>query len=208
MQPPDAERKKKQLDRSFGRDRPLMDPKARLSDQEVTDMDPKASEKSGMDNVARIALEDSRPRTISSLRETNGAEKQPSHTSNVNNQLLTVARQTVQNMRERLGPEVGNGKITKWNRNMVERLAARPFTIRLTITEQHRRKFLLKPESEYTVGNFTTNGDPFCQIFNSMWTKLGLMNYIDSIQPTDNKLDFNVTFKSFEAASAFVNRPG
>jgi len=167
-------------------------------------MDVRAAEMSDVVTAARIAPEDSRLRTISSPRETSSTERQgmPS----VNRQLLTVARQAVQNMRERLGPEVGDGNVTKWNRSMVESLAANPITIRLTITEQHRRKFLLKPESEHTVGNFTTNGDPFCQIFNSMWIELGLMNYIDSIQPTDNKLEFNVTFKSFEPASAFVNR--
>jgi hypothetical protein len=160
-----------------------------------------------MDNAVRIAPEDSQPRTASSPYKTNVAEKQPTRTLGVDPQLLTVAKQTLQNLRQCLGSEVGNGNTTKWNRSMVESLAAHPVTIRLTITEQHRRKFLLKPESEHSIGDFTTNGDPFCQIFNSIWTKLGLMNYIDSIQPTDNKLNFNVTFKSFEAASAFVNRP-
>ena len=205
LQPPDAERKRMQLDRLFGRDHPLMDPNPCLPDQKVRDMDAKVSEKSGVGNAVRMTPGDSQPRAISSY-ETNAAEREPIRTPSINRQLLTVARQTLHKMRERLGPDAGDRNVTKWNRSMVESLAANPITIRLTITEQHRRKFLLKPESEHTVGNFITNGDPFCQIFNSMWIKLGLINYIDSIQPTDNKLEFNVTFKSFEAASAFVNQ--
>ena len=203
LQPPDAEEKRKQLDRSFGRDRPLTDSELRLSDQMVGDIDLKMSEKFVVDNAVRVAPEDSRPKVP---RETKAAEIQPTRTLKVNHQSIAVARQALQATREGLAPKLGDGNITKWNRRMVESLAARPITIRLTITEQHRRKFLLKPESEHTIGNFTTNGDPFCQIFNSMWIKLGLMSYIDSIQPADNKLDFNVTFKSFEPASAFVNR--
>ena len=43
-------------------------------------------------------------------------------------------------------------------------------------------------------------------MFNPMWVRLGLMDYIDSILPAEQKYDYNVTFKSFEPAAAFVNR--
>ena len=123
--------------------------------------------------------------------------------------LLSVAKQAMQNMRklQNLPPQSPDGVLSKWNRSMVESLAASPIMLRLTITEAHRRKFLLRPGLEHIIGNFTTDGDPFCQMFNSMWIRLGLMEYIDSIQQAaDKKYDYFVTFKSFEPAAAFVNR--
>jgi hypothetical protein len=91
-----------------------------------------------------------------------------------------------------------------------ERLAAKPVEIRLTVSESLLRQFhnqLNQPRnSAHVVGDFATDGDWTSQIFNPMWSRLGLRSHIKSIRNT-NKNEFNVIFKSFDAAAAFVNRP-
>jgi SAP domain len=79
-------------------------------------------------------------------------------------------------------------------------------TIRLAITNRTRREFLRRAESEHDVGPFHTDDNPLCQIFNPMWKRLGLMNYISGIESTREENEFEVTFKNIDGASAFVNR--
>jgi hypothetical protein len=98
-------------------------------------------------------------------------------------------------------------EVAQRTRSKVESLAKMPVTLRLSITEMLRQKFLLKPDSEHIVSDFRTDGDPFCQLFNSMWIRLGLMDYILYIERGKEKNEYEVTFNSFDAASAFVNRP-
>jgi hypothetical protein len=93
-----------------------------------------------------------------------------------------------------------------WRARFLEYLSGTPVTIDLTIDDHQRRRFLMRPPSEHILGAFLTNGDPHCQIFNSMWLRLGLMDHIQAIRPGNTNLDYSVTFKSFEAAAAFVNR--
>ena len=99
-----------------------------------------------------------------------------------------------------------NQRYSAWRANFVKYLSKTPVTIDLTIDDHQRRRFLMQPPSEHIPGAFLTNGDPHFQIFNSMWTRLGLMDYILAILPGNANLDYAVTFKSFEAAAAFVNR--
>jgi hypothetical protein len=128
---------------------------------------------------------------------------------NVDVQLREVAKETLRKMEklQKLKPRSTTGILTAWNRNMVESLAARPIVLRVTTTAANKRKFLERPDSEHIVGPFMTDEDPFCQMFNTMWLRLGLMNYIDSIQAAEKDYDYFVTFKSFEPAAALVSRP-
>lgn len=79
-------------------------------------------------------------------------------------------------------------------------------TIRLAITNRTRREFLRRAESEHDVGPFHTDDNPLCQIFNPMWKRLGMMNYISGINSTREENEFEVTFKNIDGASAFVNQ--
>lgn len=94
------------------------------------------------------------------------------------------------------------------NRSEVEKLATAPVAVTLSISPEQKRVFLLLPDSDHIVGPFTTDGDPFCQIYNSMWIRLGLMDHISSIKNSLSSEDDKsvVTFKSFDAAAAFSNR--
>lgn len=94
------------------------------------------------------------------------------------------------------------------NRSEVEKLATAPVAVTLSISPEQKRAFLLLPDSDHVVGPFTTDGDPFCQIYNSMWIRLGLMDHISSIKNSLSSEDdgYVVTFKSFDAAAAFSNR--
>lgn len=81
-------------------------------------------------------------------------------------------------------------------------------SVTLSISPEQKRAFLLLPDSGHTVGPFATDGDPYCQIYNSMWTRLGLMDHIISIEKAASIDDnaYTVTFKNFDGAAAFVNR--
>ena len=91
-------------------------------------------------------------------------------------------------------------------RSAIEHLAASPVTLSLSISQEQKRAFLTLPDPQHTIGAFTTDGDPLCQIYNSMWVRLGLMDHIESIRKDKSKDEYKVTFKSFDAAAAFVNR--
>lgn len=97
--------------------------------------------------------------------------------------------------------------VTRGNREIVHRLAAQPFEIEIATTDAARRKFLERPDLEHTLGPFRTDNSPFCQMFNSMWVRMGLMDRIYSIRELGETTKFSVTFHSFDAAAAFVNRP-
>jgi hypothetical protein len=94
-----------------------------------------------------------------------------------------------------------------WRARFVEHLSGTPVTIELTIDNLQKKRFLMRDPSDHSPGPFLTTGDPYCQIFNSMWLRLGLLDHINSIRPSKTDLQYSVTFKSFEAAAAFVNRP-
>jgi len=98
-------------------------------------------------------------------------------------------------------------EISSWNRSAVENLAGAPVALTLSLSQDQKRSFLLLPESDHIVGPFATDGDPYNQAYNSMWVRLGLMEHILSItKDTSTNGDYKVTFKSFNAAAAFINR--
>ena len=79
-------------------------------------------------------------------------------------------------------------------------------TLSLAITNRTRREFLRRAEADSRVGPFSTDTNPVCQIFNPMWERLGLMEYISEIRSTHEENVFEVTFKNIDGASAFINR--
>ena len=79
-------------------------------------------------------------------------------------------------------------------------------TLKLAITNRTRREFLRRPEASYPVGPFSTDANPLCQIFNPMWERLGLIEYISEIKSTHEENEFEVTFKNIDGASAFINQ--
>ena len=98
-------------------------------------------------------------------------------------------------------------EISSRNRSAVENLAAAPVALTLSLSQDQKRSFLLLPESDHIVGPFATDGDPYTQAYNSMWVRLGLMEHILSItRDKSTNGEYKVTFKSFNAAAAFVNR--
>ena len=79
-------------------------------------------------------------------------------------------------------------------------------TLRLAITNRTRREFLRRAEVDSHVGPFSSDANPICQIFNPMWERLGLMEYISEIKSTHEENEFEVMFKNIDGASAFINR--
>ena len=90
----------------------------------------------------------------------------------------------------------------KWD---ILKLVSKPVDIQLTITPRLRQDFLLKAQSKHT-NLLPPVENPMCQIFASMWKRLRLTSHISFIRQGPTEYDFIVTFKTFDAASAFVNR--
>jgi len=66
---------------------------------------------------------------------------------------------------------------------MVVRLAESPVAAQIIVNQEHCQQFFQMAQQ---VGSFETIGDRYCQIFNPMWKRLGLMNFIQSIYPRIN----------------------
>lgn len=90
----------------------------------------------------------------------------------------------------------------KWD---ILKLVSKPVDIQLTITPRLRQNYLPRAQSKQ-ISSLPLVANPMCQIFAPMWKQLRLTTHISFIRQGPTEYDFIVTFKTFDAASAFVNR--
>lgn len=87
----------------------------------------------------------------------------------------------------------------QWKALLKLRLSQNPVTLRLQLNNSLRRKYQEQSGPD-------NNTKKVGYMFDSMWTRLGLSDHISTIRPGENDSEYLVTFKTFDAAAAFVNQ--